>query len=356
MIFGLPALVGAGLIGTAAFGIAKLAGASTKTALLAGLGTFGGMAALGSLSGTAAASTVAGKSGSAALAGGTPAATELATGAAQLGAAPAATSSVMSTVAPAGSAARMAAMQQFGQAGALGGAGIAGNAGTQLAMQAAAPAMTAAAPAASQGLLSQAGDFIGNLSTAEKIGLGIGGATLLSNMNQEPQVPLTQQMPYTEEDYSAAKARQDAAMEGMSRRADYSFERPRTQSVYEPINPIYAKTGGLASVRKFLKGGINYLPSKTDHDEKDSTNYVRAHGYVEDGSGNGNKDEDTMLAQLADGEFVSRADAILGAGIMQGASPEDFKEMRMKGAKFFYTQQAQLKRIYDIVNGTDKAS
>jgi hypothetical protein len=56
-----------------------------------------------------------------------------------------------------------------------------------------------------------------------------------------------------------------------------------------------------------------------------------------------------MLAQLADGEFVSRADAILGAGIMAGANPEDFKDMRKKGAAFFYDQQAKLKRIYDLV-------
>jgi hypothetical protein len=68
-------------------------------------------------------------------------------------------------------------------------------------------------------------------------------------------------------------------------------------------------------------------------------NYVRAMGYVEDGSGNGDKDEDTMLAQLADGEFVSRADAILGAGIMEGADPKSFKDMRKKGAAFFYGQQ-----------------
>ena len=39
----------------------------------------------------------------------------------------------------------------------------------------------------------------------------------------------------------------------------------------------------------------------------------------------GDKDEDTMLAQLADGEFVSRADAVLGAGILSGANPKSFK-------------------------------
>ena len=49
MIFGLPFLGGAALLGTAAFGIAKLTGASTKTAIMAGLGVFGGSAALGAL-------------------------------------------------------------------------------------------------------------------------------------------------------------------------------------------------------------------------------------------------------------------------------------------------------------------
>ena len=74
------------------------------------------------------------------------------------------------------------------------------------------------------------------------------------------------------------------------------------------------KTGGLAEIKKFNEGGINYLPSKVSHDENDANNYVRASGYVEDGAGAGDKDEDTMLAQLADGEFVTRADGVLGAG------------------------------------------
>ena len=144
-------------------------------------------------------------------------------------------------------------------------------------------------------------------------------------------------------------------LQGITQRASYA-DAPTTDvaqpSVYDFTNQeMYtAKEGGLAEIKKFREGGVNYLPSKTDHDEKDYNNYVRAEGYVEDGSGNGDKDADTMLAQLADGEFVSRADAILGAGIMEGASPEDFKEMRRLGAKFFYKQQDQLKRIYDITS------
>ena len=107
--------------------------------------------------------------------------------------------------------------------------------------------------------------------------------------------------------------------------------------------------GGLAEIAKFNEGGINYLPSKRTHDEDDSVNYVRASGYVEDGSGTGDKDEDTMLAQLADGEFVTRADGVLGAGIIAGGNPSSMKDMREKGAKYFYDQQAQYKRVFDLL-------
>ena len=108
-------------------------------------------------------------------------------------------------------------------------------------------------------------------------------------------------------------------------------------------------TGGLAEIKKFNEGGINYLPSKRTHDEDDANNYVRASGYVEDGSGTGDKDEDTMLAQLADGEFVTRADGVLGAGIIAGANPNSMKDMREKGAQYFYEQQKRYKRVFDLL-------
>ena len=109
------------------------------------------------------------------------------------------------------------------------------------------------------------------------------------------------------------------------------------------------RTGGLAEIRKFNEGGVNYLPSKLEHDEDDANNYVRAQGYVEDGSGAGDKDEDTMLAQLADGEFVTRADGVLGAGIIAGANPNSMKDMREKGAQYFYEQQKRYKRVFDLL-------
>ena len=121
----------------------------------------------------------------------------------------------------------------------------------------------------------------------------------------------------------------------------------------EEQQPTGLKTGGIANVAKFNTGG-QALPSKFSHDEKDYSNYVRAHGFVEDGAGMGNDNEDTMLAQLADGEFVSRSAAVRGAGIIAGASLSDKEDQRKKGAEFFYEQQKRFKRIMDILDASRK--
>ena len=159
---------------------------------------------------------------------------------------------------------------------------------------------------------------------------------------------------YTKEDYDKAYAEQADKLEGAFVPATNA--RPTMDETIRS-DMFYANEGGLATIiPKFNKGGVNYLPSKSDHDENDYSNYVRAEGYVEDGAGNGDKDEDTMLAQLADGEFVSRADAVLGAGILSGGDPKSYKSMRKAGASYFYDQQKKLKRIYDLVNENKSSS
>ena len=178
-----------------------------------------------------------------------------------------------------------------------------------------------------------------------KLATAFTAASVLPLLQGEPEEP---EPPFTEEDYRRAYAEQAAKLEGAFEPAQNVV--PSRSDVYGS-NMFYANQGGLAEVvKKFNTGGVSYLPSKSDHDENDANNYVRATGYVEDGAGNGDKDEDTMLAQLADGEFVSRADAVLGAGILSGADPKSFKSMRKAGADFFYDQQKKFKRIYDIVN------
>jgi hypothetical protein len=195
-------------------------------------------------------------------------------------------------------------------------------------------------------------DKFQGLSTGAKIGLGLGATTLLEGEPDDPEMPAGTRP----EDYAAAKEKADKQIENILSSYDYEGEAAGVSPYsYQQGNTLFTfNKGGIAEVRKFNSGGINYLPSKTDHDEKDVNNYVRAMGYVEDGAGNGDKDEDTMLAQLADGEFVSRADAILGAGIMEGANPKSFKDMRKKGAAFFYGQQAKFKRIFDLLDEARK--
>ena len=190
-----------------------------------------------------------------------------------------------------------------------------------------------------------------NLSPGAKIGIGLGATSLL-----EKDEPVEMPEGTRPEDYEKAKKKADEQLANILDTYDYEGEAAGISPYsYQQGNSLYTfNKGGIAEVKKFNQGGINYLPSKSDHDENDTNNYVRAMGYVEDGSGNGDKDEDTMLAQLADGEFVSRADAILGAGIMEGANPASYKDMRKKGAAFFYGQQAKFKRIFDLLDAARK--
>jgi hypothetical protein len=185
-------------------------------------------------------------------------------------------------------------------------------------------------------------------SPAAKLGAGLGIATLMEGEEDMPEPP------FTEQDYKDAYAKQSKLTSGLGDAFQYTpsnvmyYGGPQSSDVYQ------YNQGGLASIRKFATGGVSYLPSKIDHDEKDTNNYVRAHGQIADGAGAGDKNKDTILAQLADGEFVSRSDAILGAGLIEGASPDSDEDMRKKGAAFFYSQQAKFKRIFDLLNASKK--
>ncbi len=210
------------------------------------------------------------------------------------------------------------------------------------------PFYQAAAPA-SPGLFS-------NLGTAEKIGLGAAGVTLAGSLGEDEE-PIKRPPGMSDEDYAKAMEEARLQVKDIGRRAP-----AQTASTTSPYNygqgSLYTfNQGGIVSVMpKYSTGGVNYLPSKVTHDENDVHNYVRATGYVEDGSGNGDKDEDTILAQLADGEFVSRSDAVLGAGILSGANPNSYKDMRKKGAAYFYDQQAKFKRIFDLIDASKQTN
>ena len=197
------------------------------------------------------------------------------------------------------------------------------------------------------GILAAAKEKYDSLTGPQKFVGATVGIPLVTSLFSDDEDP---KPPFTDEDY-------EKAYKKASEKLGDGFAPIESQEV--PMSDVFASrdiynfnSGGIASINKFNEGGINYLPSKSDHNENDPNNYVRATGYVEDGSGNGDKDEDTMLAQLADGEFVSRADAVLGAGILSGGDPKSYKSMRKAGADFFYDQQKKFKRIFDLVNAS----
>jgi len=218
----------------------------------------------------------------------------------------------------------------------------------------------AANPSFTTSLMSKAGNYLSDPSKQFGTGVAFGGSDVMNKLNQPTGPKIDPNNPYnlTPEQRKDIYDKQYANLSGLRQTYDYSNDTPTTPS-FMNTTPTFVNTQNMFSAKEgafvegiaqYATGGVNYLPSKIEKDENDVNNYVRAIGYVEDGSGVGDKDEDTMLAQLADGEFVSRADAILGAGIMAGANPEDFKDMRKKGAAFFYNQQDRLKRVYDLVN------
>ena len=97
--------------------------------------------------------------------------------------------------------------------------------------------------------------------------------------------------------------------------------------------------------QEFNKGDlVDVLPSKLKRDENDTSNYKRTSGkMVTDETGKGSGTKDTMLAQLADGEFVTKAKSVLGAGKAMGGKNKE--EQRELGAKFFYSQMSELEKL-----------
>jgi len=200
-------------------------------------------------------------------------------------------------------------------------------------------------------------------TTAGKIGLTAAAIPLFSGLfgGDDPEKTY---LPIPNQAYSKfAKSGHPGTPTGFKTRdyttgQDVALEDPATYQTVEDIlgseptqqyKAVEMNQGGIVNILKFNEGG-QVLPSKFTHDENDVNNYQRANGFVMDGTGNGKDHEDTMLAQLADGEFVSRSHAVLGAGIIAGASINDKSEQRKKGAKFFYDQQKQFKRIFDLLN------
>ena len=115
--------------------------------------------------------------------------------------------------------------------------------------------------------------------------------------------------------------------------------------VQELMETFRARAANEPRMQEFNKGDlVDVLPSKYKRDENDESNYKRTSGkMVTDETGKGSGNKDTMLAQLADGEFVTKAKSVLGAGKAMGGKNK--KEQRELGAQFFYKQMSELEKI-----------
>ena len=279
--------------------------------------------------------------------------------------------------------------QSFGAAGGMGGAGalpgqgIKGqfaNTGVMRGISSLFPQLggsqAPAAGGADMGTVAASGGggggFLSNLmpkTTAGKIGTGMALTSLLGGMGGGDERP-SYLAPIPNQAYTKfAKSGAPGSPTGFMVRdyttgTDSALEDPETYKTVEEIlgseptqnfKSVNFNTGGLASIARFNEGGLGQmLPSKHSHSEDDANNYTRAGGFVKDGAGMGNENEDTMLAQLADGEFVSRSAAVRGAGIIAGADLNNKEDQRKKGAEFFYEQQKRFKRIMDILDASRK--
>ena len=112
---------------------------------------------------------------------------------------------------------------------------------------------------------------------------------------------------------------------------------------FHPDNPRFLRP----DVQGVKAGAlIHRLPSKTKVDENNPKNYKRTSGkLVVDSAGKGSENKDTMLAQLADGEFVTKSKAVRGAGLALGANPKDKKQQKDLGARYFYKQMAEFDKL-----------
>tara|TARA_R110002110_G_scaffold157282_1_gene353198 strand:+ start:497 stop:1348 length:852 start_codon:yes stop_codon:yes gene_type:complete len=111
---------------------------------------------------------------------------------------------------------------------------------------------------------------------------------------------------------------------------------------YLPAN-VPAFPSGYAG---YANGGIVAL-AKGGTPPKNVDDFPRKNGNI---AGPGTMTSDDIPAMLSDGEFVTKAVSVIGAGVREGA--DTIEEAREKGSDFFYQQQNELAELGErLVNG-----
>ncbi len=124
---------------------------------------------------------------------------------------------------------------------------------------------------------------------------------------------------------------------GGMKTADIEYLPPMT-----PMAPAgYAGYGGYAN------GGIVALAKGGTPPPKNMDDFPRKNGNI---AGPGTMTSDDIPAMLSDGEFVTKAVSVIGAGVREGA--DTIEEAREMGSDFFYQQQDELAKLGErLVNG-----
>ena len=114
---------------------------------------------------------------------------------------------------------------------------------------------------------------------------------------------------------------------------------------YLPAN-VPAFPSGYAGYEGYAKGGIVAL-AKGGTPPKNVDDFPRKNGNI---AGPGTMTSDDIPAMLSDGEFVTKAVSVIGAGVREGA--DTIEEAREMGSDFFYQQQNELAELGErLVNG-----
>ena len=112
---------------------------------------------------------------------------------------------------------------------------------------------------------------------------------------------------------------------------------------YLPAMPPMAPPGYAG----YANGGIVALAEGGTPPPKNMDDFPRKNGNI---AGPGTMTSDDIPAMLSDGEFVTKAVSVIGAGVREGA--DTIEEAREMGSDFFYKQQDELAKLGErLVNG-----
>jgi len=115
---------------------------------------------------------------------------------------------------------------------------------------------------------------------------------------------------------------------------------------YLPQNvPVFPS--GYAGYAGYANGGIARLAEGGRPPPKNVDDFPRKNGKI---AGPGTMTSDDIPAMLSDGEFVTKAVSVIGAGVREGA--DNIEDAREMGSDFFYKQQDELAKLGErLVNG-----